>query len=186
VVILDVLNFLKIRCVEINQADADAKDNHINFAIIAPVDFRIPLMPRIEFESDTMETVIRRVAQETGMTLVVGEYVVEFRAKDFPPIPPKAPSHGKAIRTAATIIIPRIDVENVTLDETIEYLNQRISGLSEGRDLPSIVYAPGADLDVKIRKLNLRNVPLPEVLRLIADLTGHQLESNDYGLRLFK
>lgn len=86
------------------------------------------------------------------------------------------------------IIIPRIDFEDTSLEEAIDFLRMRSSELDTNELDPSkkginFVVAP-AGASLRIPELRLKNVPLQVVLKYIADMTKMRVKSDDFAVTL--
>ncbi|MGL5018194.1 MAG: hypothetical protein ACRDBP_08685, partial [Luteolibacter sp.] len=94
------------------------------------------------------------------------------------------------------IIIPRIDFEDTTLEEAIDFLRLRISELDTNELDPEkkgmkllIRRSRSSDEDPtpappRIKELRLRNVPFDTALKNICDLTKFRYKIDDYGIAL--
>jgi len=87
-----------------------------------------------------------------------------------------------------TIIIPRIDFEDTTVEEAIDFLRMRSVELDAleldpaKKGLNFIVRPDGQE--TKIRNLRVRNVPLGIALRYIADAARMRVKQDDFSITL--
>jgi type II secretory pathway component HofQ len=91
-----------------------------------------------------------------------------------PKVGAAAATSGAAER-ATRIVIPRMEFQEVTLSDALDFLRQQAVKHAEGKEQAvNIVLLPDAKRDAKVT-LNLRNVPLSDALRYLAQLTGNEL-----------
>ncbi len=87
------------------------------------------------------------------------------------------------------IIIPRIDFQDTTVEEAIDFLRQRAVEcdtleLDPSRRGMNIVLRPGIPRGLKIKELKLQNVPIAVALKYICDATKLRYKSDDYAVTL--
>lgn len=91
---------------------------------------------------------------------------------------------GRAGELARKIIIPQIHLKNATLEEAVEFLRTLNRDVENGPpEIPNIIIKPGASSGTKI-SLRLKEVPLIEALRYIAELSNHTLQWDDHSFIL--
>ncbi|WP_395738142.1 tetratricopeptide repeat protein [Prosthecobacter sp.] len=71
----------------------------------------------------------------------------------------------------ATVILPKIEMSDVTLTEAIEGLRAMSKNASGGKITPNVI-VKGAELGEKKFSLSLSNVPLSEALNYVTQLVG--------------
>ena len=81
------------------------------------------------------------------------------------------------------VIIPKVDLSDVTARESIDYVVQRIEKLTDGKQKVSVVWMVPSDFPAKVT-LSLQNVPATEALRYIAEMAGLQLDYDNYALKI--
>ena len=86
------------------------------------------------------------------------------------------------------IIIPRIDFENVTVQEAIDFLRLRSMELDTleldpERKGMNFIVRKGAG-DARIKELKLRNVPIAVALKYIGDATKMRVKTDDFAVSL--
>ncbi|MES2924791.1 MAG: hypothetical protein V4819_24770 [Verrucomicrobiota bacterium] len=89
------------------------------------------------------------------------------------------------------IIIPRIDFEDTTVEEAIDFLRLRASELDATELDPSrkginfVVRKPAGESEsIRIKELRLKNVPLATALKYIADQTKLRVKTDDFAVTL--
>ena len=105
-----------------------------------------------------------------------------------------------------SIVIPKIDFEDTTLEEAIDFLRLRAAELDSdgdpakkgigfvvrrprsaplGNEGEASAAAPGSDPgSLRIKQLRLKNVPLAEALKQICDMTNLRYKITDYGIAI--
>lgn len=77
-------------------------------------------------------------------------------------------------QAGSSIIFPNISFTDATLDEALHYIRIKSRDIDPSKNGVNIVQKPDAATDAKIT-LSLRNVPVNEALRYLAELTGNKL-----------
>lgn len=85
---------------------------------------------------------------------------------------------GLAKAQADKIILKAVDLQQVTIGEVIEFVRLKTRDLDPAKKGVSITVGPGASLD-KTVDLTLKQIPISELLRYCAELTGHSLSADD-------
>lgn len=84
-----------------------------------------------------------------------------------------------------TILIPRVNYQDVTVRAAVEYLSRQVSALSQGRQSLNVVWVvPGLDSHEPRITLALQDVPASDVLRYILDLAGFKAASDASAVRI--
>jgi len=71
----------------------------------------------------------------------------------------------------ATVVLPTVEFSDVTVPEALEGLKALAKAQSDGKVIPNFIVR-GADDMTKRFNLNLSNVPLPDAIRYVAELSG--------------
>jgi beta-lactamase regulating signal transducer with metallopeptidase domain len=96
-----------------------------------------------------------------------------------PPMP-----GGAAFEKAATIILPKIELQEATLTDTITFLRQKAKDLDADKQGVNLILEPAtADREPRI-SLSLTNIPLSEALRYVAQLAGCEIVADDNAITL--
>ena len=83
-----------------------------------------------------------------------------------------------------TLKLPRVDFTNATLDEVIEYLRITSKDLDpEGKGVGFVIKAAD-DTRSRSLSLNLRDVPLEEVLRYATEMTGSSFRVEEHAVNI--
>lgn len=175
----EVIDFIRVRSKELDTEEKDPNKKGLNFVIrIARGPDGKTKWPTAKLTFELKDVPIRKVldevAQQTGSRFKVDDFAITFAPKgevDQPAVPP-APQppvlKGKAIEAAKGIILPVVDIDDSTLTAVVEFLNQQSKALG-GEKAPVIKIGPATKGDKKIKELRLRNVPLSEAVRYVAE-----------------
>jgi len=71
----------------------------------------------------------------------------------------------------ATVVLPTVDFSDVTVPEALEGLKVLAKAQTDGKVVPNFI-VHGADDMTKRFNLNLSNVPLPDAIRYVSELSG--------------
>ena len=84
---------------------------------------------------------------------------------------------------ACSIMLPSVDLRAVDVRQAASYLQAKAASLGGGRNtaktLKIVVQSAADNSSATLFDLRLHNVPLSEVLRYVAELTGFQLRANE-------
>ena len=191
----EAIDFVRIRSVELDKDETNPTKKGVNFIIRKA---RNPEGGAFDPERITfalknvpLRRVLTEIAEQTGTRMKVDEFAITFLPKDSvdlpadPPAPRPEPLKGKAAEAAKTIIIPVVDFEDVTLGDAVDFLNLRAKELGEGK-APAIKLGPATKDDTKINELRLRNVPLIEAVRYVAETTKNAVSADDTSIQIGK
>jgi bla regulator protein BlaR1 len=192
----DAIDFVRIRTVELDKDEKEPAKKGVNFIIrnARNPDGQAAWNPeRITFalKNVTLRRVLTEIAEQTGARMKVDEFAITFVSKDEvdrpadPPAPRPEPLKGKAAEAAKTIIIPVVDFEDVALNDAVDFLNLRAKELGAGK-APAIKLGPSTKGDTRIKELRLRNVPLVEAVRYIAEATKNGMSADDTSIQIGK
>lgn len=100
------------------------------------------------------------------------------------PKPQQAPEGGNLAAKASQIIFPIVNVENLSLEEMIEYIRLKSRDLDTEHRGVDIIIKPGATSH-PLLTFELREIPLPELLHYVAELSNYDLvdDSKRYMLK---
>ncbi len=158
----------------------------IDFVILAPPDGENP-PPRVTLKARNtpLFDAVSLVADQAGMKAAVDAYAVTFVSR----IPEggirKAPEpQGPAANLARKLILTVVNFEDVSLEEAMDFLQQRSAELDPGQKGLRIEIAPEADSQAEIKELRLRNVPISQALRYCCEATRHQWTDDNGVIRI--
>jgi len=86
-----------------------------------------------------------------------------------------------AFEKAQKIILPKVEFREATVTEVVEFLRVKAREFDAEKQGVSMILKPGAGAEARM-SLSLTNVPLTEVLRYVAGLTGLELKAEPYAL----
>jgi hypothetical protein len=188
----EAVTFLRARSRDLDTATADASLKGVNIifkttasAPAARISLDLKMMPLGE--------VLKYVARLANLQLVVETHAAvlmsraEFEAQQKRDMgraaaEPAAPASSTEA-FARKHILPQVQFREATLTEAIEFLRVKSRNLDPAGQGLNLVVNPGGDPQLKIT-LDLKNVPVFEALRYIAELSGHTLSADDHSIIL--
>ena len=191
----EAIDFVRLRTVELD-TETDRARKGINFVIRKPrtgaKDIPDPGQARltVNLKDASVRKVLTEIARSSGMRFKVDAFAITFvpaGEKDSPPEPPRPEPpklRGKAVDASSKIIIPIVDFEDVSLKEAVEFLNLRAKEISGEEPAFSVVLDPKANAAPHVKELRLRNVPLTEAVKYMAESTRCIITANDTEIRI--
>jgi len=195
----EAIDFLRLRSKELDKTTEVPAQKGINFVIrrarqvpnAAPQGAQDPGARKVtvNLKNVTLRKAIENVGEAAGLVMKVDAFAVtlvpkEEAARKGEGVAKKA--FGKAMVAAGKVLIPVADFEDVTLKEAVDFLNMRAAELAPDAKVPVIGFTGNVDQEARIRELRLRNVPLTEALRYIAEQTKLQILADDETIRFGK
>ncbi len=193
----EVVDFLRARSVALDK-EAPEDSRGVNFVIRGARDPHAPPrppLPRVTLKARDVSilTTMQLVARQIGYKFIVDRFAVTLlpnnpEDKDNepprrnPPLPP--PPQGPAADLAQKLIIPRVDFEDVSLQQAMDFIRQRSAELDPGKKGLKIELAPNANPEARVRELRLRNVPISQALRYCCEATRHQWTDDKGVIRI--
>jgi beta-lactamase regulating signal transducer with metallopeptidase domain len=190
------IGFIRIRSAELDTEEKDPSKKGVNFVIRKGrrANGQKAWEPgRLTFNMKNvpLRRVLAEVAEQTGSRFKIDDFAITFMPKGDvdlpadPPAPQPEPLKGKAVDAAKAIIIPSLDVRDSTLTAVVELLNARAKE-SGAKSAPAIKVGPATKGDTKIQALSLRNVPLSEAVRYVAEMTKNGVSADDTSIQIGK
>lgn len=198
----EALSRVGLYSMDLDATERDPTKKGVNFVIFKP---RVadgepaPKPARVMFSMS--EAPLRRILDEIA-TQSDTRYTIEESSVNFFPaadknaapeakaadktttrIGPKAMENLKRLRT---IVIPKIEFENITLIEAVDFLNARVKELSKGAPMPLITIGTHMGAGTRIKELRLRNIPLAEALSYCCAAVNDQFHIHDDGVQIGK
>jgi beta-lactamase regulating signal transducer with metallopeptidase domain len=198
----EAIAFVRLRSTELDTAERDPNKKGVNFVIRKPrgIDGQpAPVPARVTFEMKDapLRRILGEIARQSGMRMKIeDEFAVTFvpadekdlvrneaeaAAKVAPPVGPKAVANENKLQV---IIIPVVDLEDVTLADAVKFFNARAKELSKDKPVPPIKIGPKTKGELRIKELRLRNVPLSIALKYCAESAKVPLTFNDEGAQI--
>ena len=185
------INFLRLRAVELDKNEPNPIRKGVNLVLLLPLagaaeEFKPERIARLQKKNAPLREVLGEICQLTGM---------EFRVEDaevvvtpigmkagLNQVPPTQVPVGLAADFAASTIIPRVNFEDITLQEAVDSLNETVRKQAKGAKAFPITLDPTADPAARIRELRVRNVPLSVALKYCGDSTNHLWTADDKAI----
>lgn len=96
---------------------------------------------------------------------------------------PTTAAQGKAVELAKKSILPQVHFSAALTEEAVEFLRAQIQGREDDSSKLNFILKPGGDPKTQIA-LDLKDVPLWDALRYIAELSNHSLSADDHSIIL--
>lgn len=193
----EAIDFVRAKSTELDTAEKDPEKKGVNFVIRKPRgggDAADPGKARVtlNLKSVTMLTVLQEMAKQTKLRFSISESGVTFLPIDHQdnfqimPLPEPEQPKGKAAEAGSKIILPSVELVDVTLKEAVASLNKMAKENAKGGEVFPVMLDPKVDGTVRIPELRLRNVPLNIALKYVGDATRTVVTADDKELRLTK
>ena len=93
----------------------------------------------------------------------------------------QVPLGGRLDRQVQTLILPKVEFNEATLESVLEAVQRQVLIVSGGKTQANFVLLPGVDRMVPVT-LHLSEIPLGEVLRYLAELVGATVVPERYAI----
>jgi len=164
--ILEALEYLRVSlgCLDISEGDKSAPPLNYVLHLREGVK-RTPIS--LDLRDIPMSEALRYCAEISAAKLCYDHFAVVVTDEET-----GEPSEGLP-NTSSQVILPAIDLTGATLDESLEFIRLKSRELSPDHREIHVVVMPGAS-NASI-DLWLKDIPISEALRYIAELSGHTL-----------
>ena len=139
----------------------------------------------MDLRNVTLRKAIENVAEAAGLTMTVSSFTVTLIPSEYAEQLEKL-AQSKAMKAASEIIIPVVDIEDVSLKEAVDFLNLRAAELAKDGKAPKIELGKLEKGEARVRALKLRNVPLSQALMHVAEQSKVALFADDEMIRIGK
>lgn len=207
----EAIDFLRTRSVELDTAETNPTKRGINFVIRLPrpapgaagkpEEQGGPRVKELRLRNAPIGTVLQYICDASGMFFKIDDSAVSIVSKDAAGEPRPSMEAGSGteylVKKLKTIIIPSINLEDTSLEETIDFLrirsveldttetNQSRRGVNFLIKLPAPAAGSKPDPDAyRIKELRLRNVPLDQALKYICQATKLRYKVDEHAVTL--
>lgn len=199
VTVEEAIDFLRLRAVELDVSEKDPAKRGINFVIRNPRPAAAtagpaPTIRRLRLKNVPLAMMLKYVCDQTNRHYTVDETAIVISPKNEAgaeaAVPVDARKKAAIQNKLKSIILPSIDLENATVDDTIDFLRLRAAELDVTENDPAkkgiqwIVRYPAAGPTPVIRELRLKKVPLADVLKYVCDQTNFRYTVDDFAVTL--
>jgi bla regulator protein BlaR1 len=183
----EAVDFLRLRSRELDKTTEDPPEKGVNFVIRNSTAFQ-PKTVTLALRDVTLRKAIENVAEAAGLTMVVGPFAVTLMPREDAEHFEKRAKLAEtgAMKAAAEIIIPIVDMEDTSLKEGVDFLNKRAAEIAPDGKAPKIELGKLENEEAKVVEMRLRNVPLSQVLIYVAEATKAPLSADDEVIRFGK
>jgi beta-lactamase regulating signal transducer with metallopeptidase domain len=190
--IKEVVDFLRLRIVELDTLETDPKKKGINIVLRLPKDMEEPQIDELRLRSVPAATALQYICDKTKLQYVVEEFaiVISPSAVEKPDgvAAEKSDEVSAMEKKLKAIIIPMIDIEERTIKEVVDFLRLRIVELDTLETDPNkkginiVLRLPKDMEEPQIDELSLRNVPAATALQYICDKTKLQYKVEEFAV----
>jgi hypothetical protein len=160
-----------------------AQPQHINIILKAGA-FPAPPTFSLDLKNVPRGEALRYIAELAGLKLRFHAHAVVISpVDDALDAPILIESKGIAKALADKLIIPKIEFQNATLRDAIDFVRIKSRELDPDKKGTQITVGPGVELTRTI-DLTLKSMPASELLRYCAALTGHRLSVDDRAFNM--
>lgn len=186
----EAVEFLRAKARTLDTLESDPKRRGVN--ILLRKDAGTGAQISLDLKDVPLMEALRYTTELAGVKFRVEPYAVLIEPASEPKIV-RAPAStsspapkltGKAAEVAQKIVLPQVQFRDATLEEALEFIRTKNRHAEDGSlGIPNIILKPGAASTAQIT-LDLKDVPLIEALRYIAELSNHTLRSDDHAFIL--
>ncbi|RYD18173.1 MAG: hypothetical protein EOP88_23540 [Verrucomicrobiaceae bacterium] len=144
----------------------------------------IPLSIAVKYCAE--QTKHRVVAREGELRITREPAAPGAKAGAGDQAPEKAKPENEIPEAAMKIIIPKVEYEDSSLADAVDFLNLKAKEHANGMEAPVIVLDASADPAARVREIRIRNAPLWVVGTYAAEAAGHKLVADGKNLRVVK
>jgi type II secretory pathway component HofQ len=151
------------------------KSRDLDTSSVEPKGVKI-LLREVEASTATISLDLKDVPLGDAVGYVAELGSLEMRVEPFAVVvAPKARRESRTVKAeaASPILLPQIEFREATLDEAIAFIRAKSREVDPDKKGVNILRKPGGK-DAKL-SLSLKQVPVNEALRYLAELSGHQL-----------
>jgi hypothetical protein len=163
----EAIEFLRIKSRDLDTTSEDAAKKGVSI-ISSSTDTKSSASISLDLRDVPLGEALRYVAELAGLEMKVEPFAVVL-----------APAGSSAVVAALKtqvhpIILPQVEFREATMDEAIAFIRIKSRDVDPAQKGVNILRKPGGGADTKIT-LSLKQVPVNEALRYIAELAGHTL-----------
>lgn len=182
----EAVDFMRQKSKELDKSTEDQAKKGVNFMLRAPRGFQAGRVT-LNLKNVTLRKALENIAEATGTRFQVDSFAVTFVPKEAAAEPTTRVKSGSAeaamVEAAKKVVIPEVNFEDVSLGDAVEFLNQQTKDLSEGKPAFTVKIDPSkVDGATRIKELRLRNVPVMEALKYLADATHTMITAGNKEL----
>jgi bla regulator protein BlaR1 len=178
----EAIDFLRLRSKELDTTTEVAALKGVNLVVRRAK--TEPGRLTMELRNVTLRKAIENVAEAAGLTMTVSQFSVALLPREDAGASKLAQS--KAMKAAEKIIIPELDLPDASLREAIDLLNRQAKQLAAEGKAPTLEPGDEEIGKARITELHLRNLPLSEVVKYVAEMTKATLSADDEVIRFGK
>jgi hypothetical protein len=179
----EAVDFLRKKSIDLDNLEENPSEKGVNFVIKSPNPQAAEARLTLSLANVSLMDAATHVALLAGLELVTEQYalVMQPRGMSDPkatldPENKAAPGPAAAIRRKAeTIMIPRLELREATLAESVDFLRRRVRDLDPEKLGVNIVLQNAPNPGPRVT-LSLSNVPVLEAVKYVANLANLEVE----------
>lgn len=127
---------------------------------------------------DTAKTLFQKVLADDPQNVAAKNYLKAILAAE-----EQAGPGAKLEKQYQSLILPKVEFKDATLDSVLEALRQQASKASGGKITPNFVVQPGVNTSAPVT-LHLSNIPFNEAVRYVCTLVGAEYVVDRYAISI--
>ncbi|MBK8092403.1 MAG: hypothetical protein IPK32_10625 [Verrucomicrobiaceae bacterium] len=170
----EAIEFIRLKSRDLDSATTDAAQKGVNI-ILKESAQKTTAKITLHLKDVPLGELLRYVTELSQTKFQMTPFAILITGISEPEVKP-ATATARAVPVAAKneIILPQVEFQEATLDEAISFIRIKSRDADPAKQGVNILLKPGGGANAKIT-LSLKNVPVNEALRYIAELTGHKL-----------
>ncbi|SKA86197.1 Signal transducer regulating beta-lactamase production, contains metallopeptidase domain [Prosthecobacter debontii] len=189
VTLKEVVDFLEVQSRELDTLETNPKLRGVHFLLRQGTGTEATLS--LDLKQVPLMDVLRYVTELAGVKFRVEPYAVLIEPlSDSSTAVASSPDQARALtgnplKYGPKIILPQVHFRDATLEEALELIRVQVTTACDRMEIAplNIVLKPGAPNKARIT-LDLKDVPLVEALRYVAELAHHSLRSDEHAFIL--
>ncbi len=167
----EVIEYIRIKSRDLDTATTDPDKKGVNIILKASAQNKTARIT-LDLKDVPMSQLLLYVTELSQTKFQVAPFAILIISIDEPEVKPVAAAPPAAAKNE--IIFPSVEFRDATLAEAVEFIRIKSRDLDPAKKGVNILVKPGGSTDAKLT-LSLKNVPVSEALRYIAELAGHKL-----------
>lgn len=179
--LVDALEFFRVKARTLDTSEPEVSKRGVNIVLktAAAANARINL----DLKDVPLEAALKYTAELANLEYWIEGSAVVFVAKAKVKGDPDKyiAAKGEAVEKAIQLILPQVHFSGASLEEALEFLSAQLRG-REDRPNINLILKPGGNKATI--SLDLKDVPLWEAVRYVAELSNHTLSADDHSIML--
>jgi len=176
----DVVNFFAFKSREL-----DPEKKGVNILLQAPPEAQAAKIT-LNLRDVPLLDAVRYTAEIAGLKMTAGEHALVLSAAKAPAAgtPRPAAPAGAAAEKASRIVMPLLEFQEAPLNDVLGFLAEKSRQLDPAKKGVNIILQAPSGAKLPAITLSLRNIPLLEAMKYVAQVSGLELAADEHALRL--